>query len=523
MMLLCFLAVYLFFLYVPLKQAMHMFQQNRYNRGRYQAWMRSYIRISWKTMTAIFLTLLLSYGLFFLQPTSMREVLLLMLVTIFAYISSKLEEERSYRKPFVKTARIHRLTVFLYAFYTVILCMLHTLCSPAVWILVTPFLYGSPWLVILLCAWILSPLETAIRNHYASDAQRLLQEHGDLSIIGITGSYGKTSVKTILNELLSGVYYTLMTPGSYNNQMGITLTIRTKLQHLHEVFLCEMGADHVREIHDLMQFVKPRYGVVTSVGPQHLATFGSMDNILHEKMQMIECLPPDGIGFVNRDNAYIQSYTIKNKCHIVWFGMHEAADYRCSNIRYSEEGTSFTVTAENQEHSFHTRLLGKHNVVNITCAIAVAHTLGISWEIMALAVEKLPYVEHRLQVRKSFCTLLDDAYNSNPEGARCALEVIKQMKHKRFIITPGFLELGEKQEEEQYTLGQEIADSVDVALLVGRIQTKSIVKGLQERQFPAQNIYICDSFQEALSIVQKQADSQDCVLLENDLPDAFNH
>ena len=97
------------------------------------------------------------------------------------------------------------------------------------------------------------------------------------------------------------------------------------------------------------------------------------------------------------------------------------------------------------------------------------------------------------------------------------------MKHKRFIITPGFLELGEKQEEEQYTLGQEIADSVDVALLVGRIQTKSIVKGLQERQFPAQNIYICDSFQEALSIVQKQADSQDCVLLENDLPDAFNH
>ncbi|MCB6288998.1 UDP-N-acetylmuramoyl-tripeptide--D-alanyl-D-alanine ligase, partial [[Clostridium] scindens] len=75
-----------------------------------------------------------------------------------------------------------------------------------------------------------------------------------LSIVGITGSYGKTSVKTILNELLSDVYYTLMTPGSYNNQMGITLTIRNKLERLHEVFLCEMGADHVKEIHDLMQF-----------------------------------------------------------------------------------------------------------------------------------------------------------------------------------------------------------------------------------------------------------------------------
>lgn len=523
MMLFCFLAVYLFFLYVPLKQSMHMFQQNRYNRGRYRTWLISYIQASWKTILKILLTLMLSYALLLLQPTSMQEVLLLMLVAIFAYISFKMEEERDYRKPLVKTARIHRLTILLYALYIVILCLLHLFLSASALILITPFLFLSAWLIILSAAWINEPLETAIRNHYAHEAQKLLQDHSDLSIVGITGSYGKTSVKTILNELLSDVYYTLMTPGSYNNQMGITLTVRNKLKRLHEVFLCEMGADHVKEIHDLMQFVNPQYGVVTSVGAQHLATFGSMENILHEKMQMIECLPHDGIGFVNRDNAYIRTYSIQNTCRIVWFGMSEDADYCCCDIQYSEEGTSFTVIQQKAAHRFHTRLLGKHNVVNITCAIAVAHTLGVSWEIMALAVEKLPYVEHRLQVRKSFCTMLDDAYNSNPEGARCALEVIKQMKHKRFIITPGFLELGEQQEEEQYTLGQEIADSVDVALLVGTIQTKSIVKGLLDRQFPKERIHVCDSFQEALAIVQKEAEEQDCVLLENDLPDAFNH
>ena len=362
MMLFCFLAVYLFFLYVPLKQSMHMFQQNRYNKGRYRTWLVSYIRLSWKLIVKILLTLMLSYSLLLLQPTSMQEVLLLMLVAIFAYISCKMEEERVYRKPLVKTARIHRLAILLYTLYGILLCLLHCFLSAAALILVTPFLFLSAWLMVLPAAWISEPLEMAIRNHYAADAAKLLRSNSALSIVGITGSYGKTSVKTILNELLSDVYYTLMTPGSYNNQMGITLTIRNKLERLHEVFLCEMGADHVKEIHDLMQFVKPQYGVVTSVGAQHLATFGSMENILHEKMQMIECLPADGIGFVNRDNAYIRTYSIKNTCRIVWFGMSEDADYRCCDIRYSEEGTSFTVIQEGESHRFHTKLLGKHNV-----------------------------------------------------------------------------------------------------------------------------------------------------------------
>ena len=326
MMLFCFLAVYLFFLYVPLKQSMHMFQQNRYNRGRYRTWLMSFIRLSWKRILKILLTLMLSYSLLLLQPTSMQEVLLLMLVAIYAYISCKMEEEREYRKPLVKTARIHRLSILLYAVYGILLCVLHEFLSAAALILMTPFLFLSAWLMVLPVAWILEPLEMAIRNHYAADAAKLLRSNNALSIVGITGSYGKTSVKTILNELLSDVYYTLMTPGSYNNQMGITLTIRNKLERLHEVFLCEMGADHVKEIHDLMQFVKPQYGVVTSVGPQHLATFGSMENILHEKMQMIECLPANGIGFVNRDNPYIRSYSIQNTCQIVGFGMCEDAD-----------------------------------------------------------------------------------------------------------------------------------------------------------------------------------------------------
>ena len=232
---------------------------------------------------------------------------------------------------------------------------------------------------------------------------------------------------------------------------------------------------------------------MTSVGAQHLATFGSMENIIHEKMQMIECLPADGIGFVNRDNAYIRTYSIQNTCRIVWFGMSEDADYRCCDIRYSEEGTSFTVIQEAVSPVSH-KAFRKTQCREHHSAIAVAHTLGVSWEIMALAVEKLPWRRASAAGTESFCTLLDDAYNSNPEGARCALEVLKQMKHQRFIITPGFLELGEQQEEEQYKLGEEIADSVDTAVLVGAVQTKSIAAGLTDSGFPKERVHVCDSF-----------------------------
>ena len=154
MMLFCFLAVYLFFLYVPLKQSMHMFQQNRYNKGRYRTWLVSYIRLSWKLIVKILLTLMLSYSLLLLQPTSMQEVLLLMLVAIFAYISCKMEEERAYRKPLVKTARIHRLAILLYTLYGILLCLLHCFLSASALILVTPFLFLSAWLMVLPAAWI---------------------------------------------------------------------------------------------------------------------------------------------------------------------------------------------------------------------------------------------------------------------------------------------------------------------------------------------------------------------------------
>ena len=521
MMYLSYVIVNLLFLYLPCKSAMHMFQQNRYHLGRYQSWLRSYVDSSYRYILFVFSLLCFSYGLYFVYPLSTRPYLLYMLLLIFAYIHGKVESEHEYRKPLVMTARIYRFMALFFLFYIILLSLSYSYAQ-GIWIFITPFLYFSPWIFILLLGRIIEPLESRIRNSYVEDAREILARYHHLTCIGITGSYGKTSVKHMIHAFLSKEYATLMTPGSYNNLMGITLTIRKQLSGIHEMFVCEMGADHVGEIETLMEFINPKIGIVTSVGFQHLQTFGSIEAILHEKMQMIEKLPTDGIGFINIDNEYIQSYIIKNTCRIVHYGLSPDADYCCANIVYQKEGTTFQIIFEDISHTFQTKLLGKHHVLNLTCAIAVAHTFGISWEIMSHIVSKMPYIEHRLQVYESFCIILDDAYNANPEGASCALEVLRNMPNKRFIVTPGFIELKDMQEQAQYEFGLEIAQSADVCCLVGKIHTRSIAKGLKDAQFDESNLYIVDSFLKAWEIVKEQAKKDDCVLIENDLPDAFN-
>lgn len=519
-----FFIAYSLYLYIPTKQSMHMYQQNRYDLVRYAVWMRTACKDARKRIIGSFLCFATCYGLLFVSIEHLPDLLLLMLVFIFSYISYKIEEEKEYRKPLVYTNRIKRLFTGFYIGYCILFIIMIAVDSTQVWIIVTPFLYFFPWLFIYMVGNVMKPIETSIRNHYAKEAKDLLREHNNLSIIGITGSYGKTSVKTILYELLSDSYYTLMTPHSYNNQMGITLTIRQSLQHLHEIFICEMGADHVHEIRDLMQFVRPQYGVVTAVGPQHLQTFHSIENILHEKMQMIEKLPYNGVGFLNKDNAYIRSYKIHNHCDIIWFSIHQKCDYQACDITYSPQGSTFSILYRGKKYPFHTKLLGEHNVLNITCAIAVAHSFDVTWLILQQAIERLPFVEHRLEVRKTASyTILDDAYNANPQGAAYALDVLKQMPGKRFIVTPGFIDLGDQQEKEQFRLGKKIAECADEVILVGRKQCISIVKGLEDAHFEAEHLFIADSIHEAFAFLQTHATQNDVVLLENDLPDAFHH
>jgi UDP-N-acetylmuramoyl-tripeptide--D-alanyl-D-alanine ligase len=325
--------------------------------------------------------------------------------------------------------------------------------------------------------------------------------------------------------MISEQYNSLMTPASYNTPMGITRTIREMLKPIHRVFVCEMGADHVGDITELMEFVQPQIGVVTSIGPQHLNTFGSQENITKEKMQMIELLPQDGFGILNYDNEFIRNYKIQNKVETVTYGVHSRdVDYYADEIAYTASGSAFTVVHGDERIRLETKLLGELNILNILSAVACARHLGVEWKVIERAVRTMKQVEHRLELKMiNGHRFIDDAFNANPTGSAMALDVLGMMPGTRWIVTPGMIDLGPKQEEVNRNFGRQMKGKADEVILVGRSQTKPIYDGLQEAGFDMDHVSVVDRVNEAFAIVYQRADANDTILLENDLPDAFNH
>ena len=272
-----YLAVFGSLSFVFCKHALHMFQQNRSELYRYTKWLfsKNNLRLSCGFIYAVTVlaigTLAGRYG----------ELLCLLVTACFAIYLLYAESKRTYIKDLVLTNRVKRQIVFMTVLVILsILAFMNIFKADIIGIL----MMIVPYLLIYIMALLTAPLEHLVKKRFENEARDIISGMDQIVKIGITGSYGKTSTKNIISDIISDDFYTLITPASYNTPMGITRTIREQLKPIHEVFVCEMGADKKGDISYLMDFVKPRYGVVTSIGPQHLATFHSIENIINEKM-----------------------------------------------------------------------------------------------------------------------------------------------------------------------------------------------------------------------------------------------
>jgi UDP-N-acetylmuramoyl-tripeptide--D-alanyl-D-alanine ligase len=369
-----------------------------------------------------------------------------------------------------------------------------------------------------------TPLEKAVNNWYISDAKRMLSEMPRLIVIGVTGSYGKTSTKFFLTKLLSYKFNALMTPESFNTPMGVVRAVREQLKPVHEILVCEMGARNPGDIKELCDIVKPRYGVITAIGPQHLETFGTIANVEKTKFELADALPEDGMVFLNYDDETIRNKACGKK--VTPYSISgNASDYSAGDIRVSSAGSSFGVTFPNgEERRFETKLIGKHNVQNIMAAVAVADHLGVDRDDIALGVRRLEAVPHRLQLmRKNSIIIIDDAYNSNPSGAGAALETLSMFDGVKIMVTPGMVELGGAQDELNRRFGAEAAKVCDYVVLVGDRRTRSISDGLRMASFPKERTKAVETVEQAFEAIEKIDTSgrQKVVLLENDLPDNY--
>lgn len=436
---------------------------------------------------------------------------------------------KKFKKPLKYTARVKRMLTTFWILEGLIIggssfIWRGELCSPWLYILIGSGLYLTPVLAPLSNI-INKPIEKAIQKWYINDAKRILSEMPSLHKVGITGSYGKTSMKFYLSELLGSQYETLKTPESFNTPMGVTITIRQHLRPTHEYFICEMGARRVHEIRELCEIAHPHDGIITSVGPQHLETFGTIENVVNTKFELADSVQSAGGKiYLNGDNELIRSRAPKYR-NAILYGTSEGCDYRASDISVSGKGTEFTMTAPGGEsYRFSMKLLGEHSVQNVVGAIAYAHGTGISLEKLVLPVKRIAAVPHRLQLldKGGDLTFIDDAYNSNPSGCRAALNVLGLFDACKILVTPGMVELGAKQEELNFEFGQEAAAVCDYIVLVGKHQTEPIYNGIKAAGYNMDKVYAADSLGEALDRVRAyQTDKKKIVLLENDLPDNY--
>ncbi len=422
------------------------------------------------------------------------------------------------KKPLVVTARVWRLFLTQALLCAALLCVGFFL-DPQRGIALTGVGSMVIWLWTGAANFINIPVEKRIAAGFVKDARRILDERRDLTVIGVTGSYGKTSVKNFLAALLAVKYNVLMTPGSYNTTMGVVRTVREMLRPSHQVFIAEMGAKNVGDIREICELVRPRYGIITSIGEQHLETFGSVENIVATKFELADAVPADGAVFLNWDNAYIRAREVA--APTVTYATDVAADYRAGDITVDSHGCQFTLTAPDGESCrYTTRLLGVHNIQNLAGCMALAHKLGIGLKEMVYPVRMLKPVEHRLQLLPN--GYIDDAYNSNPAGFRSALDTLASFDCQRVLVTPGMVELGERQDALNRELGEYAATRCDYAVLVGIKQAPPLKEGLLAGGFDEARLFVAATLQEGLAWVNSlPVEGQRIVLLENDLPDNF--
>ena len=351
------------------------------------------------------------------------------------------------------------------------------------------------------------PIEELGRRYYINDAKKILKQMPNLLVIGVTGSYGKTSIKNYLEKVLSKNYNVLVTPKNYNTTMGVVKTIREELKPVHQVFICEMGATKLGDIKEICDLVNPQIGIITAVGPQHLESFKSIENVLKTKMELADSVWKNkGMVFLNGENEYLKEH-------------YKNVISKDKNLKKKSK----LYTAKDIDKKYTINLLGKQNLINIAGVIDIAEYMKISQKDIVSQVKKIRNVEHRLElIERGNMNIIDDSYNSNPVSSKYAIDALCEFKGKNIIVTPGLIELGKEEEKYNREFAKYAAKKCDEIFLVKSRQSDYMYNELLKSNYSQNSVYKVENVKDAFTIIANNNLKQKVnVLIENDLPDNY--
>lgn len=513
---LAFAALLCFTAYKPLG----VLQSSGYKNGKFVKWLKKKDNVLFTRLTFLSLMCLFSsavIGLCFSFAGEWAAVVSLAPFIVFFAVYLWADRKIALRSASVFTPRFKRLYVILFTISAVFAYIIITLLNfaDAVWgneifsalrycplALLPLALIG----LILLSNLVAAVYEVPHNRKFVRKATVKLKNY-PIKVIGITGSYGKTSTKFILNAVLSSKYRVLTTPRSHNTPIGIALAINNANLSEYDIFIAEMGARHVGDIAELCEICPPDISLITGICGQHMETFGTFANVVKAKGEILTYTKESAITAADCYELFAEYPVNIKKCLC-------ASDIACT-----KDGTSFTLTLGGESKRAHTRLLGAHAAENIALAAEAAFAVGMTLDEIVCAIENIDFIEHRLQLIKSGdVNILDDGYNSNVKGARAALKVLKLFDGRKIVVTPGLVELGVLEKQENSALGSELA-GFDMVILVGDTLVQPVREGYLQNGGDAEKIIVCQTLAAAQEQLKNYLHAGDTVLFLNDLPD----
>lgn len=506
------------FCYKRTLRYLQMFQQDDYNETRLLRWMGRTGSFDRRVSSIAVLVLLLIW-----KVGSIASLALAILFAIAAW--KEPDPRKAGKKKLVITKRAARILAVALVLQITLIIMVSLSGHAFLWLAVVQFV---PFALIL-ANLLLRPFEAHVQARFRREAVARLQQVKP-KIIGITGSFGKTSVKHILGHILEVNAPTLYTPGSVNTLMGIARIIREKMQDNCRFFIVEMGAYGIGSIKRLCDFTPPDLAIITAIGEAHYERFKSLDGVAHAKFELAESVwrKPDGKLVVHQQaltQPYAAAQVEQHRAETIVCGVDRTNALCLQAVETTAEGLALSLVWRGVSYDVRLPLFGKHHADNAALAFAAAAELGIASEKIVYALRTVPQIKHRLEVKRDGDKwLIDDAFNSNPRGFREAVEAMALLASARqgraILVTPGLVELGERHDAVHRELGLHAAQYSDVVIAIAADRIPSFVTACREVS-PAKEVIVLPTMAEALAWVKANTRANDVVLLENDLPDLY--
>jgi UDP-N-acetylmuramoyl-tripeptide--D-alanyl-D-alanine ligase len=503
---------------------LHIFQQEEYDGSRFLRWLWSGRALDRRLSLAL-------VGLFVIElilaGAAVPRWVFVAVVGLCCLGAAAFERDprKTAKKPLAMTARATRIGAIALALSAAIGVGAALLTDwAAIWLLPVQLVPVT----LVAANLILAPFEARVQRRYWDEARAILRRH-DPVVIGITGSYGKTSVKHILGHILETAAPTLITPGSVNTAMGIARIVRERLGAHHRYFVVEMGAYGIGSIRRLCELTPPKLGIITAIGMAHYERFKTLDAVSHAKFELAEAARDNGgsaiIAADVLEFGWPREFVERYRDRVVTAGPDPTDDLVIDRLRQEPDGIVAEVQWHAASYTLRAPLYGLHQGRNVALAFAAACTLGLVPEDVIAVLRSTPQIAHRLEVKRQGdgAIVIDDAYNSNPVGFASALgllDVLRQPAGRRILVTPGMVELGAAHQEEHERIGRLAAEHVDVLLAVAPHRVEPLAAAFAAAA-PEREIVACATFTEARQWLDRNLGRHDVVLIENDLPDLY--